>query len=133
MLFELFDYRASVSRVAFGRKCDTGEIYYCATKTQGADLYESQAASVPRLAQIGTTLLQTVRRRSFETLVCRLFRDKVSSPPSWHCLGPLHMPLEAQRCRHCAVVVPIVALGGFIPTGAGQQRPQPQKPDLTFR
>jgi hypothetical protein len=27
-------------------------------------------------------------------------------PPSWHRLGPLHMPLEAKRCRQRAVAVP---------------------------
>src|SRR6478735_4384463 len=25
--------------------------------------------------------------------------------PSWHCLGPLHMPLEAKRSRRVAVAV----------------------------
>jgi hypothetical protein len=48
------------------------EIRQGATKTQGADIHESlPVPSPPRLAQIGTTPLQTVMRRSFETLVCR--------------------------------------------------------------
>jgi hypothetical protein len=48
--------------------------------------------------------------RSFETLVTRLFRGASGShrprPPSWHRLGPLHVPLEAKRSRHVAVAIP---------------------------
>lgn len=33
-------------------------------------------------------------------------RGSEEPPPSWHRLGPLHMPVEAQRCRHGAVAIP---------------------------
>ena len=41
---------------------------------------------------------------------------------SRHRLGPLHVPLEAERCRHGAVAIPVVAVGGLIAVGTGQQR-----------
>src|SRR4029077_3430702 len=34
--------------------------------------------------------------------------------PSPHRLGPLDVPLEAQRCRHRALAIPIVAVGGLV-------------------
>ena len=33
--------------------------------------------------------------------------------------------------RHVAVAIPIVAIGGLVALGAGQQRPQPQQTDFT--
>ena len=43
-------------------------------------------------------------------------------PPSPHRLGPLHVPLEAQRCGHRAVAIPIVAVGILVTTCPRQQR-----------
>jgi hypothetical protein len=37
---------------------------------------------------------------------------------SRHRLGPLHVPLETQRCRHVAVAIPIVAVGALTTTFA---------------
>ena len=65
-------------------------------------------------------------RHSFETLICRLFHDAGSPParpPSWHRLGPLHVPLVAQRCRHVAVAVSADTVGGLIAAGAAGLRP----------
>ena len=42
------------------------------------------------------------------------------------------MPLETERCRHCAVAVPVVAVGGFVAERPGQQRAHPQQPDVTL-
>src|SRR4029079_8158351 len=53
-------------------------------------------------------------------------------PSSWHRLGPLHLPLVAQRCRHCAVAVPIVAVGILVSTCPRQQCPQPQQRDFSY-
>ena len=39
------------------------------------------------------------------------------------------MPLEAKRCRHGAVAIPIVAVGGLVAVSPRQQRAQPQQPD----
>ena len=52
-------------------------------------------------------------------------------PPSWHRLGPLHVPLEAQRCRHGTVAIPIVAIACLVAVRPRQQCPQPQQPDFT--
>jgi hypothetical protein len=40
-------------------------------------------------------------------------RGSDDPPPSWHRLGPLQMPLKAQRCRHRAVAVPVVLVAGL--------------------
>src|SRR5262249_55989496 len=40
-------------------------------------------------------------------------RHKPSPPPSWHRLGPLHVPLEAKRARDVAVAIPVVAVVGL--------------------
>ena len=40
------------------------------------------------------------------------------------------MPFEAKRFRHVAVAIPEVAIGGFVTTRPGQQRPQPQPGDF---
>ena len=55
-----------------------------------------------------------------------------NAPPSWHRLGPLHVPLEAKLCGHRAVAIPIVAVGGLIAVGPRQQRAQPQQPDVAY-
>ena len=41
-------------------------------------------------------------------------RGGTQRPSSWHRLGPGDVPLEAQRCRHRAVAIPIVAVGGIV-------------------
>ena len=51
-------------------------------------------------------------------------------PPSWHRLGPLHVPLETERCRHRAVAIPIVAVGGLVAVRLGQQCAEPQQPNV---
>ena len=33
---------------------------------------------------------------------------------SWHCLGPGDMPVEAQRRRHIAVAILMIAVGGLV-------------------
>ena len=38
------------------------------------------------------------------------------------------MPLEAQRCRHGAVAIAIVAIACLVTVGLGEQRAHPQKP-----
>ena len=38
-------------------------------------------------------------------------------PPSWHRLGPLHVPLEAMRCRHRAVAISIVSVASLVTGG----------------
>src|SRR5271166_83198 len=49
-------------------------------------------------------------RPRYETLISRLFRDKLGRPPDlprlWHRLGPRDMPFKAKRSRHAAVAVP---------------------------
>src|ERR1700682_3009950 len=50
---------------------------------------------------------------------------------SWHCLGPSHMSLEAQRRRHLAVAVPKIAVARLVAAGSRQQRTQPKYPDVT--
>src|ERR1700694_321453 len=57
-------------------------------------------------------------------------RGSDDPPPSWHRLGPLHMPLEAKGCRHVAVAVPIFAVRGLMSARAGEQCAQPQQPDF---
>ena len=49
---------------------------------------------------------------------------------SWHCLGPLDMPLEAKGFRHVAVAIPQVRVGPGIAVSPRQESPQPQQPDL---
>ena len=51
-------------------------------------------------------------------------------PPSEHRLGPLHVPLEAQQCRHRAVAIPIVAVGILVTTCPRKQCAHPQQPDF---
>ena len=71
--------------------------------------------------------------RIFETLVCRLFRDRGSPPTppsSWRRLGPRDMPLEAKRSRHVAVAIPVVAVASLVTVNPRQQSPQPQQPDV---
>src|SRR3981189_1050975 len=58
-----------------------------------------------------------------------LFRDGVSfpgRPPSWHRLGPLHVPFEAKRSRHGTIAIPIVAVACLVAVSLGQQGAQPQ-------
>jgi hypothetical protein len=43
---------------------------------------------------------------------------------------PTSCALEAQRCRHRAVAIPIVTVGGLIAVGTGQQRAHAQKLDF---
>src|SRR5882757_9745159 len=52
---------------------------------------------------------------------------------SWHCLGPVDMPLEAKRFRHVAVAIPEVRVGRGIPVSPRKASPQPQQPDLAHR
>ena len=51
------------------------------------------------------------------------------SPPS-HRLGPRDMSFEAKRFRHRAVATHQVPVGNIVAAGPGQQRPQPQQPDV---
>ena|ERR1700682_5243475 len=59
-------------------------------------------------------------------------RGSEDPPPSRHRLAPGDMSLEAKRCRHGAVAVPIVAVGVLVTVSLGQQRPEPQQPDVTY-
>jgi hypothetical protein len=52
--------------------------------------------------------------------------------PSLHRLGPRDMPVKLKRCRHVAVAIPIVAIGGVVAMGSCQQSPQPQQPDVAY-
>jgi hypothetical protein len=58
-------------------------------------------------------------------------RQPLTWAPSWHRLGPLHMPLESKGCGHGAVAIPIVAIRGLVAVNLGEQRAQPQQPDVT--
>ena len=60
-------------------------------------------------------------------------RPAMAIPPSWHCLGPGDMSLEAKRFRHVAVAIPEVRVSGGIAVRPRQESPQPQQPDLTRR
>src|SRR5262249_4633928 len=50
--------------------------------------------------------------------------------PSWHRLGPRHMPLEAKRSGHIAIALLESAVGVVVAVGAGQQRTKAQQPDV---
>src|SRR5277367_3034700 len=52
-------------------------------------------------------------------------------PSLWHRLGPRHVPLEAERCRHVAVAIPEVCVSRGIAVSPSQQSPQSQQPDVT--
>ena len=45
---------------------------------------------------------------------------------------PTHVPLEAKRCRHGAVAIPIVAVGGLVAVSPRQQCAHPQQPDVAY-
>src|SRR4051812_14835801 len=42
------------------------------------------------------------------------------------------MPLEAKRSRHGTIAIPIVAVGGVVTVRPGEQRSQPQQPDVAY-
>jgi hypothetical protein len=42
------------------------------------------------------------------------------------------MPLEAKRFRHVAVAIPVFTIAGLVTVGTGQQRAQPQQPDVAY-
>ena len=42
------------------------------------------------------------------------------------------MSFEAKGCRHGAVAIPIVAIGGLVVLRAGEQRTHPQQPDVAY-
>ena len=60
-------------------------------------------------------------------------RSAAEPPRSCHRLGPRHVPLEAERCGHGTVAIPIVAVCHFVAARPGQQRAQPQQHDLAHR
>jgi hypothetical protein len=92
--------------------------------------YETRSYRDEHLRQSGLAESRAVTVES-PCLRC-LFRDRAITclPPSWHRLGPVHVPLEAKRCRHVAVAIPIVAIGDLIAFRPCQQRAQPQQPDV---
>jgi hypothetical protein len=74
--------------------------------------------------------------RSFETLICRLFRDKLGMPPdrspSWQSLSPGDMAVQLKRFRQVAVAIPEVRISGGIAVRPRQKSPQPQQPDVAY-
>jgi hypothetical protein len=66
---------------------------------------------------VATDVAQLSQMLAFQTLSAVMAEATYQSgynPPSWHCLGPGNMPLKAKRCRHVAVAIPIVSVGGLV-------------------
>ena len=64
------------------------------------------------------TLVRT-SARSKPVLFCDEVGMPPDRPPSYHCLGPGDMPLEAKASGHVAVLIPEVAVSSLVAVCAG--------------
>jgi predicted DNA-binding transcriptional regulator AlpA len=90
----------------------------------GAPGIDSTGEWLRRLSFVRTKNTMASTESSSQNHVYQLIRP--TQLPSWHRLGPLHVPFEAQGCRHVAVAIPIAAIGGLITVRSRQLSPQPQ-------